>query len=229
MSEKPLRIDAPFLCYEPPGDAPDVEPTLACEREGRVTFAAFNAMLKLNDATLELWAKVLKATPGSRLLVKSVQSQDGETNDSAAARFERAGIPKDRMEWLPHTAGQREHLAVYNRCDIALDPFPYHGTTTTCEAMLMGVPTVSLVGRAHVGRVGLTLARAVGNQDLCTDTPEAFVATATQLAKDVERLRHERETLRGRLLGGALCDRAGYALRIARAIRAVWCERCRSQ
>jgi len=224
LSEKPLRIGAPFLCYEPPSDAPDVEFKPAREREGRVTFAAFNAMLKLNDATLELWAKVLEATPRSRLLVKSVQSQDGETNDSAAARFERAGIPKDRMEWLPHTAGQREHLAVYNRCDIALDPFPYHGTTTTFEALSQGVPVVSLVGARHASRVGASLLGAVGLGELATADGEAFVRAAARLAGDRPWLEALRKDLPGRIGAGPLGDARGLAAEIVAAVRAAVAE-----
>ncbi|GDX97948.1 hypothetical protein LBMAG48_03520 [Phycisphaerae bacterium] len=226
MTEKPLRIDAPFLCYTPPAEPPDINPTPPLMREGPnqgvVTFAAFNALHKLNDQTLELWSRVLANVPRSRLLVKAAASRDHNTQQLVLKRFAHAGMGDDRVQWMTHVPGQRAHLDTYNQCDVSLDPWPYHGTTSTCESMLMGVPVVSLVGDAHVSRVALTLATSVSNSDLCAQTPDEFVHLATQLATDTTRLTHERRTLRTRLLASTLCDRANYASRMSHAVRDAW-------
>lgn len=224
LSEKPLRIGAPFLCFSPPTDAPAVDLTPPSMRAGAsgVTFAAFNALHKLNDQTLAMWARVLRELPGSRLLVKAAASKDHSTQKRAIERFVAAGMGESQVEWLSHIPGQRAHLETYNRCDVSLDPWPYHGTTSTSESMFMGVPTVTRVGQAHVSRVGLTLARAVGNDDLCVNTEDEFVRRAVALACDAERLRHERGTLRDRLLASPLCDRVGYAGRVGAAVREAW-------
>ena len=228
LSEKPLRIGAPFLCFSPPVDTPPVDPTPPSLREGAtgVTFAAFNALHKLNDQTLAMWAQVLRQLPGSRLLVKAAASKDHSTQRKAIERFIAAGMSESQVEWLSHIPGQRAHLDTYNRCDISLDPWPYHGTTSTCESMLMGVPTVTRVGEAHVSRVGLTLARTVGNQDLCVGSQDEFVRCAVALARNSTRLKHERETLRDRVLTSQLCDRTGYAIRMSQAVRHAWEWHC---
>ncbi len=228
LSEKPLRIAAPFLCFSPLGDTPPVDPTPPCLRAGAagVTFAAFNALHKLNDRTLAMWAHVLRELPGSRVLVKAAASKDHSTQRKAIERFIAAGMSESQVEWLSHIPGQRAHLDTYNRCDISLDPWPYHGTTSTCESMLMGVPTVTRVGDAHVSRVGLTLARVVGNEDLCVRTEDEFVQRAVELARDEDRLVHERATLRARTLASLLCNRSAYAERVSRAVREAWSWHC---
>lgn len=228
LSERPLRIGSPFLCYSPPGDTPTVDPVPPCLRAGAagVTFAAFNALHKLNDQTLTMWARVLQALPGSRLLVKAAASKDHSTQRRAIERFFAAGMNESQVEWLSHIPGQRAHLETYNHCDISLDPWPYHGTTSTCESMLMGVPTVTRVGEAHVSRVGLTLARIVGNEDLCVRTEDEFVQRAVALARDADRLVHERATLRSRMLTSLLCNRSAYAERVSRAVREAWSWHC---
>lgn len=230
LTEKPLRIGAPFLCFSPPADAPEVQAVPPCMREGAagVTFAAFNALHKLNDQTLAMWARVMRLLPGSRLLVKAAASKDHSTQRRAIERFVAAGMSESQVEWLSHIPGQRAHLETYNRCDISLDPWPYHGTTSTCESMFMGVPTVSRVGEAHVSRVGLVLATTVGNEDLCVRTEEEFVQRAIALARDGSRLTHERATLRTRTLASRLCDRSSYAQRVSQALREAWAWHCQT-
>jgi protein O-GlcNAc transferase len=228
LTEQALRIGAPFLCYAPPADVPEVDATPPSLRAGAkgVTFAAFNALHKINAQTLGMWASVMRELPGSRLLVKAAASKDHATQRRAIERFVAAGMAESHVEWLSHVPGQRAHLETYNQCDISLDPWPYHGTTSSCESMLMGVPVVTRVGEAHVSRVGLTLARCVGNEDLCAGSVEAFVGAAVGLARDGERLRRERATLRERLKASALCDSADYARRVSQGVRDAWTWYC---
>jgi predicted O-linked N-acetylglucosamine transferase (SPINDLY family) len=117
------------------------------------------------------------------------------------------------------------HLELYNEFDVALDAFPYHGTTTTCEALWMGVPVVSLLGDRHASRVGASVLTAVGHPDWIANDETGYVAIARELASDPEQLKSLRQTLREDLRKGVLLDHAGQAARFGAALRACWCER----
>ncbi|MCA1805974.1 MAG: tetratricopeptide repeat protein, partial [Xanthomonadaceae bacterium] len=160
-SEELLRLDGGFLCYQPDPNSPDASP-LPALATGQVTFGSFNNFSKLNPAVLELWAQVLQRVPGSRLLLKCPALTDAALREHTAAALQALGIGAERLELLGHTPTRAEHLALYARLDIALDTFPYNGTTTTCEALWMGVPVVTLAGRRHAGRVGASLLEAAG-------------------------------------------------------------------
>jgi predicted O-linked N-acetylglucosamine transferase (SPINDLY family) len=120
-----------------------------------------------------------------------------------------------------------DHLAAYRRVDIALDTHPYNGTTTTCEALYMGVPVVTLAGRHHASRVGASLLHAVGLPGLVADSPDEYVRIAAGLAADAARRAELRASLRAMLLGSPLCDAPGFARKFGEALRGVWRERCR--
>lgn len=225
-TERLIRMDGPFLCYEPamqhvppvrlgppPGDRP-------------FTFGSFNALHKVNDCTLRLWAGVLRAVPGSRLAVKMARTADSRTARAVVQRFVDAGMDESRVLWMGHTKGTREHLATYDGIDVALDTFPYHGTTTTCEALLMGVPVVSLTGDRHAARVGLALLTAAGLPDLAAHDEHEFVCTAAALAGDAARLGALRAELRERVLRGPLGDQTAYGGRLGKAVRAMWRQAC---
>jgi len=219
-AERLLRLDWCFLCYTPPSDAPPVSQ----RGDGPVVFGSCNTLMKLNDATLRLWACVLAAVPGSRLLIKANWMQTDAVVADVQVRVRAAGLDLTRVEIVRAVADRREHLAVYQRIDIALDPFPYHGTTTTCEALHMGVPVVSRVGPAHAGRVGRSLLSAVGLGELAVDSDDAFVAAAAGLAGDAERMRGLRASLRATLAASPLCDEAGFCRRFEKLILGAWAE-----
>ena len=126
------------------------------------------------------------------------------------------------MAWLP----EREHLALYDRVDIALDPFPYNGTTTTCEALWMGVPVVTLRGDRHAGRVGASLLTQVGLSDLIADSTEAYVEMAVALTSDPARLCELRQSLRPRMAASPLCDAPAFARKVEAAYRTMWRRWC---
>lgn len=220
-SEKLLRLGGCFLCYQPPVDAPEVAP-LPALRSGSVTFGSFNNFSKINPEVLRLWSEVVKAVPGSRLLLKCPALTDEAVRERVRGTLESLGVASERVELLGHTRTRQEHLAVYSRVDIALDTFPYNGTTTTCEALWMGVPVVSLVGWHHAGRVGASLLTAAGLGDWLADTPDAFVAIASFRAANLGALGGLREGLRSTIAASTLCDAAGFTYRLEAGMRDAW-------
>lgn len=208
-SESLLRLPGSFLCYQPPAGAPTVEP-LPAQTNGYVTFGSFNNYSKLNSGVLRLWADVLHAVPDARLLLKCPALTDAGVQGRVRATFEALGVAAERLELLGHTRGRAEHLALYGRVDIALDTFPYNGTTTTCEALWMGVPVVSLAGARHAGRVGASLLTAAGLADWLADSPESYIAIARQRAADIVGLATLRASLRQQIEASPLCDAVGF-------------------
>ncbi|MBX3358709.1 MAG: tetratricopeptide repeat protein [Phycisphaeraceae bacterium] len=223
-TESFVRLPGCFLCYRPPADAP--APVPAPDPRGPVTFGSFNALAKINPTTVQMWCRVLKAVPGSRLIIKTYHLGDTGVRAEVAGRFAAAGIEPSRVDVLPPSRSTAEHLATYQRLDIALDTFPYAGTTTTCEALWMGVPVVSRVGATHASRVGLSLLTAVGLADLAAPDEQALVDTAAALAADRTRLAGLRASLRSRVAASPLCDEPGFAARFGEAIRSMWREAC---
>ena len=225
-TERLIRLDPCFLCFEPWEDPPPVAPPPSVAG-APLTFGSFNNSMKINDKTLALWGRVLAAAPGSRLFAKMLEGDHEGTNEFMLRRLEAHAIPRERVVWKTWEKELSSHLSTYNQIDIGLDPTPYCGTTTTIEAMLMGVPVVSLVGDRHAARVGKTLLHNVGLDDLAAPDEDAYVATAVALANDPARLAWVRASLRDRVLKGPLGDQAAYAERLRRALRAAWTQRCR--
>ncbi|MCE7975109.1 MAG: hypothetical protein DYG92_12430 [Leptolyngbya sp. PLA1] len=211
-AESLVRLHPCFLCFEPPADAPPVSPPPNLRGAG-ITFGSFNAAPKINDHVLSVWALLLSRVPGSKLLLKAVHYSEPEARDLLRARFARAGGDPASLEVAPPTRSQAEHLALYSRVDVALDPFPYHGTTTTLEALWMGVPVVTLAGRVHASRVGVSILSAAGLADLVATDPESYIALAVSLAADSARLGSLRMSLRPALTSGPLCDAKTFASR----------------
>ena len=142
------------------------------------------------------------------------------------ASLEKAGIAPERVELVGRVPTLAEHLALYNRMDIALDTFPYNGTTTTCEAMWMGVPVITLAGRTHAARVGVSLLSNAGLPELVAHSPEEYVKIAAALAADVPRLVEIRSTLRDRMAASPLMDAPRFALNVEHAYREMWRTWC---
>ena len=227
-SERLVRLPHGFLCYAPDADASPVSP-LPARDAGRVTFGSFNALPKLSEATLRLWAQILDAVPGSRLLLKAPQLRDRGARGLLMERLASAGVAAERVELAPSVPTTRAHLALYGRVDLALDPFPYNGTATTCEALWMGVPVVTLAGRVHAGRVGASLLAAAGLPELVAATEADYVARAAALARDLDRLEALRLGMRDRLAASPLLDRTGFARDFEGALRAMWRDWCARQ
>jgi protein O-GlcNAc transferase len=225
-TETLVRLDPCFLCYRPPPDAPP--PSLSGagpDLRAPVTFGSFNMLGKLSQATRALWAGVLHAVPGSRLLLKAFTLGDPRVCARLQADFAAAGIDPERLILLDTVPDRGGHLAVYGRVDIALDPVPYNGTTTTCEALHMGVPVVTMAGRAHAGRVGASLLAAAGHPELVARDESDYVRLAAELAADPARLAGLRSTLRTDLERSVLCDGPAFARRFEAALRSMWAAR----
>jgi protein O-GlcNAc transferase len=219
-TETLVRLDPCFLCYTPPPHAPEVSGCPA-EASGHVTFASFNTFAKITDGALALWARVTNEVGGSRLFVKNAGLNDPWLGDRFRERFERLGGDASRLETMGETATAAEHMGLYSRVDVALDTFPYNGTTTTLEAMWMGVPVVTLEGDAHVSRVGVSLLRNAGLGDLIGADTDGYVRAAADLARDAGR----RSDLRGSLretVRSRLCDFGSFVPGLEGAYREMW-------
>ena len=191
-----------------------------------MTFGSFNNPAKLSPQTLDAWAALLTRLPRARLLLKGKPFADEATRDLYRARLADRGIAADRVELTGWTAASAHHLAFYERVDIALDPFPYNGTTTTCEALWMGVPVVTLRGTRHCGRVGASLLGQIDADEWIADTVEDYVARAAALAADLQYLSTLRRNLRARVAASPLCDCVAFARDIEAAYRRMWQAWC---
>jgi predicted O-linked N-acetylglucosamine transferase (SPINDLY family) len=226
--ERLVRLPDTAWCYSPPADAPDVNELPPLSAAGRVTFGSFNAIPKLSASTIELWSTLLDRVPESRLLLKAASFLDRETRERVAAAFGTRGIGEDRLILRPAVIGVAGHLGTYHDVDVALDPTPYNGTTTTCEALWMGVPVVTLVGRAHASRVGASLLTTIGLSELVATTREEFLQIATDLATDLPKLKDLRGGLRDRMRRSPLTDGPRFVRDLEKAYRAMWEEWCRA-
>ena len=215
-SERLVRLPESFSCYQPPDDAPAVSELPALTR-GYVNFGSFNNLAKINPRVMELWARILHSVPDSRLTLKNLNLGEEPVRQSICATFERLGVEPSRLKLLGPDASLQDHLGRYGGIDIGLDPFPYNGATTTCEALWMGVPVVTLAGTTHAGRVGVSQLSNLGLNELIAGTPDEYVAIATRLAGAPEHLRSLRAELRARLAASPLTDARRFTAHLERA------------
>jgi predicted O-linked N-acetylglucosamine transferase (SPINDLY family) len=224
-TEDLVRLEGGHLCYRPFEDSPEVRelPALA---NGYITFGSFNNLSKVGETLIGRWASILAGVPGSRLFLKAKPLADLETREFILALFARNGIARDRLELTGWAENTGSHLELYGKVDIALDTFPYHGTTTTCEALWMGVPVVTCSGETYASRVGVSLMTGIGLTDLIAPSMDSYVDVAINLAKDVARLRRIRAGLRSQVASSPLTDRVRTARAVEAAYRAMWRRHC---
>ncbi len=226
-TETLLRIPDGFLCYSPPTKTPDCGPPPHLHN-GFVTFGSLNNLAKVNDSVVTSWSTILRSVPGSRLLLKGAALADVRVRERIAVRFGDHGVEATRLVLLPYIASTAEHLACYQRMDIALDTFPYNGTTTTCEALWMGVPVMTLAGPAHAGRVGLSLLHQVGLSEFAAASLGEYEAGAIDLANDGSLLATLHESLRNRMRTSPLMDGEGFCMRLESRYRQAWRLWCKN-
>ena len=224
-SETLVRLRPPFLCYRPFDHAPPVS-ALPAYAAGHLTFGSFNDLPKLTPRVIKLWAKLLHAVRGSRLIIKTEQMRDAPTAAQLRSQFADEGIAPERVDLLAWRVRTAHHLARYALIDVALDPFPFNGVTTTCEALWMGVPVVTLRGDRPYARVGASLLASVGLQEFVTEDPESYVEMAASLGHDLSRLGELRLGLRDRMRASPLCDGPGFARAIEQTYRRMWRNWC---
>jgi protein O-GlcNAc transferase len=222
--EQLFRLANGFLCYRPPDDAPDIIP-LPMKTNGYVTFVSFNNLSKVTPKVIKIWAKILKAVPGSKLLIKCKSLVYTGVRRRYLSIFRREFIDSDRLQLLDSISSSQDHLAKYGQADIGLDSFPYNGTTTTCEALWMGVPIIALSGDRHASRVGASLLTQAGLGSLIAEDVDSYIEKAVALANDVSRLEDLRNTMRTRIYKSALCDSEGFAKNMEQAFLSMWKQR----
>jgi predicted O-linked N-acetylglucosamine transferase (SPINDLY family) len=189
---------------------------------GNVTFASFNNAAKVSPAAVALWSKVLQAVPDARLMLKSKSFGDGTTVERLLSLFEKQGVASDRLEFMSWVSASDEHLALYNRAHIALDTFPYSGCTTTCEALWMGVPVITLTRDEPRSRMSLSVLSTVGLNDCIAESPEHYIDIARELATDIGKLRMMRSGLRERMQQSSLLDAASFTRAVETVYRDMW-------
>ncbi len=226
-SETLWRLPESFTCYTPQGELP-VEEFLAAMKTGQVTFGSFNNATKITKKSIRVWAEILKKVKNSRLILKSASLSDADTQKRIWSLFKEFGVPAKRVEMLGKLPSD-EHLRMYDQIDIALDPFPYNGTTTSCEALMMGSPIIALLGDRHASRVTASLLHQVGLGDLAAATEDEYVEKAAALAGDLDRLQDIRKNLRTNMLASPLCDGARHTKFVEDAYREMWQIWCKEE
>jgi protein O-GlcNAc transferase len=225
-SETLWRLQRCFLCYAPPDSTPAVDPGVRVADEP-VVFGSFNSRVKISAACAAAWAKLLQRVPHSRLVLKSVSgTEDEESREGLRQQFVAHGISAERIEVCKSDDSLDGHLEHYAVIDVALDTFPYNGTTTTCEALWMGVPVVSLAGDRHAARVGHSLLSSVGLDELVARSVDEYIHIAAELSADKKRLTELRASMRDRVKASPLFDRRAMGQALGHALRGMWQSHC---
>jgi predicted O-linked N-acetylglucosamine transferase (SPINDLY family) len=220
-SEKTVRLPRSYWCYEPAGSTPEVGPPPA-GKAGRITFGCLNHFGKASPAALDSWEEILRRAPETRFVL---HAPEGSCREMVRERFMRGGIGTDRLDFIARCEWP-QYVETLETIDIALDPFPYGGGITTCDAIWMGVPVVSLSGRTSVGRGGRSILSNLGLRDLIAETPQGYVEIALSLAGDMSRLAELRAGLRSRMESSPLRDAKGFARDVEAAFRGLWRNWC---
>ena len=223
-TEELIRLPKSFLCYKPPENAPEVLSLPALNKDN-ATFGSFNNRSKITPEVVEDWSTILKSVSDSRLILKAKAFNDDETRQILLEMFIKNGVNPQRIRLIGYLPFE-QHLQLYNSIDIGLDTFPYNGTTTTCEAMWMGVPVITLAGDFHASRVGVSILSNVGLSDLIAESTEDYIKKAVTLANNLDRLHDLRIKLRPLMIRSALMDEKGFTRSLEEAYRQMWRRWC---
>jgi protein O-GlcNAc transferase len=223
-SEKLLRLPDGYVCYSPSPHAPDVvEPPVLTN--GFVTFGCFNNLAKITPRVMETWTRILHRVPSARMILKTHQLSHAPTADGFRAKFAALGVAGDRIE-LRGSSGHRAFMGEYGDVDIVLDPFPYSGGLTTCEALWMGVPTITLPGEIFASRHSASHLSNTGLADWVTDSVAEYVEMAVSRASDPAGLAKLRSGLREKVRRSPLCDAPRFGRSLGAALRDAWHAWC---
>jgi predicted O-linked N-acetylglucosamine transferase (SPINDLY family) len=223
-AETTVRLPQSYWCYRPGGPTPEVA-ALPADARGRITFGCLNNFAKVSPGALDAWAGILLRVPRSRLLL---HVPPGDYREKTLARLIHRGVAREALEFLPRQPWD-QYVQVYNSMDIALDPFPFGGGITSCDALWMGVPLVSLAGKTAVGRGGASILNNIALPELLAQDVDQYVRIAAELANDLPRLRHLRTRLRTRMQDSPLMDAPAMAKDLEQAYRRMWVRWCESQ
>ena len=221
-SEQVVALEDGFLCFNQEPELADLgEGSVPCIEAGFLTFGCFNNPVKLNDEVIEVWVRILKEIPQSRLLLKLGAEEDLASNERMRARFESFGLQNDQLKLIPRRLSKKEHIEDHRLIDIVLDPFPVNGTTTTFESLWMGVPVITLQGGRHSARVTSSILECVGLAEGITQSKEEYIDRAIEWAKSPEQLQIWRKSLRTQLSDSPMGDSVGYTRRLEAAYREI--------
>lgn len=225
--ERPWRLPDSYYCFTPPDEVVEVA-SLPALKKGHITFGCFNKNEKVNDRVIACWARVLDAVPHSHLFLKNKALDDAEVMAEYQDRFARHGIGAERLRFEGASA-RASYLAAYHEVDIALDPFPFPGGTTSIEGLWMGVPVLTLRGDRFIGHQGETILHSVDMPEWIAQDVDDYVAKAKTFASDLAALAELRASLRQQLLGSPLCDAPRFARNLEQAFRGMWHIWCAQQ
>lgn len=214
-TEKLVRIDPCFICYSNPSKDALFSPV---RLQQEIVFCTFNNLLKISKETLSVWAKILDMVPNSKILFKYHYITDVDVCSYFVDKIQQAGIAPNRTEFLPAIESFDEHLALFNSVDIALDPFPYNGTTSTCDALYMGVPVVALRGDRHAARVSASILTAIGCSEFVAASKEDYVNIAVNLASRPDELIEVKNHVRSAMLNSSVMDEIGFTQRFEKCL-----------
>lgn len=193
------RLPRPFLAWQPGSCLPEASAQITDAPSGGLRLGSFNHNRKLSDRTLRLWGQILQRISGSTMVLKANAQDDSATQELLRRRLVKAGIDPGRVHWLPLTATPAEHLLQYRHIDIALDPLPNGGCTTTCEALWMGVPVITLAGSSYVSRMSTAVLQGAGLDEWISASEEQYIAIASRQADQLQALRSRRDQWRSQL------------------------------
>jgi predicted O-linked N-acetylglucosamine transferase (SPINDLY family) len=223
FTEKICHIPDSYVCFTPPEiDVPVSD--LPAQNNGYITFGCFNNLSKVNDSVIALWSRILTAVPNSRLYLKTKQLSDPVVKVQVTAQFESHGIKPGRLILEGTKPNRTEHLASYGRVDIALDPFPYPGITTSVEALWMGVPMITLAAQGFLSRQGIGILTNAGLPDWISTDENDYVLKAIHHASDLTRLTALRARLRQQVMKSPLFDAPRFAQNFESTLRGMWTE-----
>jgi predicted O-linked N-acetylglucosamine transferase (SPINDLY family) len=227
-TETLLRLPNSYFCYHPDDNSPAIS-ELPALQNGFITFGSFNNYAKLSKPLLELWSQILQAVPNAKLCLKARSLNDSEAQQSLRNQFINLGIESERLILTHYAPSTEAHLNTYAKIDIGLDTYPYNGATTTCEALWMGVPVVTLVGERHASRMGLSILATVGLTELIANTPEAYRQICVQLAKNIEHLQLLRAQLREKMQTSPLMDGTTFTQHLETTYQNLWKTWCNQE
>jgi predicted O-linked N-acetylglucosamine transferase (SPINDLY family) len=227
-SEAFFRLSVAFSCYRPPEGIPRTEPVQDSAEEV-ITLGSFNTLAKMSDTTIRLWSAVLRKRKNFALLLKDKAFCDASTRARLLERFSEQGVDPSRIRLLARSRTTRDHLAQYSAIDIALDTYPYCGVTTTCEALWMGVPVISLAGDDFASRMGASLLSAAGQDQWVARDPDDFARIVLEVADAPAARARWRRELRTMIDASQLRDEAGVTCAVESAYRTMWQSWCASQ
>ena len=227
-TETLVRLEHGFLCYQTDDSIP-LPSTPPCAGNGYITFGSFNTILKETPEVVRIWSQILQSIPDSRLVLKSHALEDEETKNRLLRAYAEHGISSERIDLVNTFRSRRQHMTLYSTIDIALDPFPYNGTTTTFEALWMGVPVICLRGKRHASRVSASIMQRIGLPQLIADSQDGYVEAARRLADNTGELQELRNALRARIQESSLMNLPLFTKTLENAYRRMWAAWCNNK